>query len=88
MALISVPAWPMPIHHTKLVIPNPQPTGMLLPQEPIPSARVTVIASSIAARPVRAMRNARSQPLSGRAHTCARRFPVRVVLSCFPTSSG
>ena len=27
MAEISVPAWPMPIHHTKLMIANPQATG-------------------------------------------------------------
>src|ERR671936_2874820 len=36
IALISVPAWPMPIHQTKLMIPNAQATGMLLPQVPIP----------------------------------------------------
>src|SRR5512141_200351 len=27
IAEISVPAWPMPIHHTKLRMSNPQPTG-------------------------------------------------------------
>ena len=27
MAEISVPAWPIPIHHTKLTMANPQPTG-------------------------------------------------------------
>ena len=32
MAEISVPAWPMPIHHTKLMMSNAQPTGTLLPQ--------------------------------------------------------
>ena len=37
MALISVPAWPMPIHQTKLVMSKAQPTGMLLPQAPMPS---------------------------------------------------
>ena len=36
MAEISVPAWPMPIHHTKLVMSKAQPTGMLLPQMPMP----------------------------------------------------
>ena len=36
MAEISVPAWPMPIHHTKLVMAKPQPTGTLLPQMPTP----------------------------------------------------
>jgi hypothetical protein len=36
MAEISVPACPMPIHHTKFVMSNAQPMGMLLPQMPIP----------------------------------------------------
>jgi hypothetical protein len=36
IAEISVPAWPMPIHQTKLMMSNAQPTGMLLPQTPMP----------------------------------------------------
>ena len=36
IAEISVPAWPMPIHQTKLMMSNAQPTGMLLPQIPMP----------------------------------------------------
>ena len=36
IAEISVPAWPIPIDHTKLVMSNAQPTGMLLPQIPMP----------------------------------------------------
>ena len=36
MAEMSVPAWPMPIHQTKLMMSNAQPTGMLLPQTPMP----------------------------------------------------
>jgi hypothetical protein len=36
MAEISVPAWPMPIHQTKLMIAKPQPTGQLTPQMPMP----------------------------------------------------
>ena len=36
IAEISVPAWPIPIHQTKLMMPNAQPTGMLLPQTPMP----------------------------------------------------
>src|SRR2546425_4652783 len=36
MAEMRVPAWPMPIHQTKFVISNAQPTGTLLPQMPIP----------------------------------------------------
>ena len=37
MAEMSVPAWPMPIHHTKLMMANPQPTGMLMPHTPVPT---------------------------------------------------
>ena len=36
IAEISVPAWPMPIHQTKLMMSNAQPTGWLLPQMPMP----------------------------------------------------
>src|SRR3954467_4989080 len=36
MAEISVPAWPIPIHQTKLMMANPQPMGMLMPQTPTP----------------------------------------------------
>src|SRR5437764_12436294 len=36
MAEISVPAWPIPIHQTKLTIANPHPTGMFTPQIPTP----------------------------------------------------
>ena len=39
IAEISVPAWPMPIHQTKLMMSNAQPTGTLLPQMPIPFRR-------------------------------------------------
>ena len=39
IAEISVPAWPMPIHQTKLMIAKPQATGMLLPQMPMPISR-------------------------------------------------
>ena len=35
-AEISVPAWPMPIHQTKLMMSRPQPTGWLSPQMPTP----------------------------------------------------
>ena len=33
---MNVPAWPMPIHQTKLMIANAQATGMLLPHTPMP----------------------------------------------------
>jgi hypothetical protein len=36
IALISVPAWPMPTQNTKLTIGNPHATGIMLPQAPIP----------------------------------------------------
>jgi hypothetical protein len=35
-AEMSVPAWPMPTHHTKLVMSQAQPTGLLLPHTPTP----------------------------------------------------
>ena len=35
-AEMNVPAWPMPIHQTKLAIAKPQATGMLMPQMPTP----------------------------------------------------
>src|SRR5829696_7532109 len=42
MAEISVPAWPMPIHQTKLMMSKPQPTGWLMPQMPTPFANSQV----------------------------------------------
>ena len=36
---MSVPAWPIPIHQTKLMMSKPQPTGTLTPQIPTPFAR-------------------------------------------------
>ena len=36
MAEMSVPAWPMPIQNTKLMMPKAQNTGLLLPQTPMP----------------------------------------------------
>ena len=35
-ALMNVPAWPIPIHQTKLTIANPHATGMSMPQIPTP----------------------------------------------------
>ena len=46
IAEMSVPAWPMPIHQTKLMIAKPQPTGMLTPQMPVPLMSSQVIAIS------------------------------------------
>jgi hypothetical protein len=39
MAEISVPAWPIPIHHTKFTMANPQPIGMFTPQMPMPRTK-------------------------------------------------
>ena len=36
IAEMKVPAWPMPIHQTKLAMAKPQATGMLMPQMPTP----------------------------------------------------
>ena len=49
MAEISVPACPMPIHQTKLMMSKPQPTGTFGPQSPMPLKRrpATVKSSSI-----------------------------------------
>src|SRR5258708_15259577 len=39
MAEIRVPACPIPIHHTKLMMSKPQPMGMLMPKRPTPLKR-------------------------------------------------
>jgi hypothetical protein len=39
-AEISVPAWPIPTHQTKLVISQAQPTVLFRPQVPIPTDTV------------------------------------------------
>src|SRR5580704_14831096 len=36
IAEISVPAWPIPIHHTKLMIAKPHAPGIVTPQIPVP----------------------------------------------------
>src|SRR6201990_1832635 len=36
IAEISVPAWPIPIHQTKLMMANPQAPGIVTPQIPVP----------------------------------------------------
>jgi len=46
MAEINVPAWPMPIHHTKLRMSKPQPTGTLGPHTPMPRKRRLTMANS------------------------------------------
>ena len=39
IAEIRVPAWPMPIHQTKLMMAKAQPMGTLTPQIPTPRTR-------------------------------------------------
>ena len=36
IAEMSVPAWPIPIHQTKLMIAKPHAMGTLMPQIPVP----------------------------------------------------
>ena len=42
IAEISVPAWPIPIHQTKLTIAKPHITGTSIPQMPTPRKSSTV----------------------------------------------
>ncbi len=50
MAEIRVPAWPIPIHQTKLMMAKPQATGWVMPQMPTPlrKSQVTAIITSVA----------------------------------------
>src|SRR6202035_2091397 len=52
MAEMRVPAWPMPIHQTKLTMGNPQPTGWLTPKIPTPrqNSQVTEVRNIIMKR--------------------------------------
>ena len=45
MAEISVPAWPIPIHQTKLMIAKPQATGCVMAQIPVPLRKSHVTAT-------------------------------------------
>ena len=63
MALISVPACPIPIHQTKLMMPNAQATGMLLPHIPIPLTTVRTTANVNRPVPPSPMRKRISHPL-------------------------
>src|SRR5215469_1694778 len=50
IAEISVPAWPIPIHHTKLMMANPHAPGIVTPQIPTPfrNSQVTPIVTPCA----------------------------------------
>ena len=87
MALISVPAWPMPIHQTKLMIPNAQATGMLLPQVPIPFASVMEMAAVNRPVPAIPMEKSISQPRDGLRQTKSLSVLLSVPSSCSPWMS-
>src|SRR5512139_567984 len=61
IAEISVPAWPIPIHQTKLTMAKPQPTGMLMPHVPTPKTRVQAMPSWRACRRPKATRKPANQ---------------------------
>ena len=56
MAEISVPAWPIPIHHTKLTMAKPHALGIWMPQMPTPrmNSQVTAISSIMVRKPATA----------------------------------
>src|SRR6201993_1718993 len=62
MAEIRVPAWPIPIHQTKLMIANPQATGWVMAQMPTPLRNSHVTATSSTVAPPPAMPKNASQP--------------------------
>src|ERR1700687_1704789 len=89
MAEISVPAWPMPIHQTKLTIANPQPMGMLMPQIPTP----LVISQARHANSSITMENAKVNPASqpspsGRVNTIEEILSVTEAYVCPGSSTG
>ena len=62
MAEISVPAWPIPIHQTKLMMAKPQATGCVMAQMPTPLRKSQVTATSSTVAPAPAMPKMASQP--------------------------
>src|SRR5258708_9165842 len=69
---MSVPAWPIPIHQTKLTIANPQPMGMLMPQMPVPLMISQPMATVITPMRLEAIKNPMYQPREvGRVRTIA-----------------
>src|SRR6185437_16155708 len=53
IAEISVPAWPIPIHHTKLMMAKPHAPGIVTPQMPTPfrNSQVRPITTPVATKP-------------------------------------
>src|SRR6266545_1450714 len=58
IALMSVPAWPIPIQKTKFVMSNAHATGMLLPHTPTPVEIKYVAAITPPHKSADVMRNA------------------------------
>ena len=62
MAEISVPAWPIPIHQTKLTIAKPQAVGIRMPQIPTPFTIRSVTTKFNSINRENAMRKPNTQP--------------------------
>src|SRR3569623_464604 len=62
MAEIRVPAWPIPIHQTKLMIAKPHATGCVIAQMPTPLRKSQVTATSSMVAPAPAIPKIASQP--------------------------
>ena len=58
-----MPAWPMPIHQTKLMIGMAQPTGWLVPKMPTPVKTRCVIAISNNCTSMKEMAKPMNQPI-------------------------
>ena len=58
---MKVPAWPMPIHQTKLAMAKPQPTGMFTPHTPTPLINNQVTAALNSINSEKAMAKPKSQ---------------------------
>ena len=86
---MSVPAWPMPIHQTKLMMSNAQPTGTLLPQMPTPVITSLPIAACSIMKSPKAPRKPRTHPMGVRLASgiCAT-ASVMVSKSCPGASTG
>ncbi len=59
---MRVPAWPIPIHHTKVRMSKPQPTGWLTPQMPTPTSTSFPIVAVSSIMPMQEMPKPISQP--------------------------
>ena len=79
MAEIRVPAWPIPIHQTKLTMAKPHPIGMVTPQMPMPLRNRYPMANSIIMVSMKQMPKPMNQPFdAGRVSTMALIFSVTV----------